>query len=307
MKQSAGMETIALSAFARSVCAVIVTYYPDSAILDRIQRVARQVGQTLVVDNGSPSSVIESIRGLSDKLTIDLIANPTNEGIARALNAGTRWAASQGFQWVLTLDQDTIVAADMVDTFEAVLRAYPSPACLAVIGSNYRDKVNGKLFFQPTTRDVFAGSKIISVLTSGSLISVDAFAVIGGFRDDFFVDCVDHEYCLHARACGFQVVVTSKPIMEHQIGHPMEHRVLWKKVRTPNQSPLREYFRTRNSIVLIREYLAREPLWMLKYLWAWLKSVVFMFFFERDRKRKFSNIMRGCVDAAFRRTGLPGE
>jgi len=306
MEQSAGIETVALSAFARSVCAVIVTYYPDSAIVDRIHRVARQVGQTLVVDNGSASSVIGAIRVLSDKLTMHLITNPTNQGIASALNAGTRWAASQGFHWVLTLDQDTMVAPDMIDTFEAVVRSYRPSAPWGVIGSNYRDKVNGKLFFGPTVSDGLASSKIVSVLTSGSLISVKAFETIGGFRDDFFVDCVDHEYCLHARACGFQVVVTSEPIMQHEIGHLTEHQVLWKKVRTSNHSPLREYFRTRNSIVLIREYYAREPLWMLKYLWAWLKSVVLIFLFEKDRKQKLANIMRGCADGVFGRTGLPG-
>jgi hypothetical protein len=92
-----------------------------------------------------------------------------------------RKASSRFLRW----NQDTIVALDMVDTFEKVVRSYSSSARLAVIGSNYRDKVNGKLLFDPTASDEFAGSKIVSVLTSGSLISIDAFETTVGFETTF--------------------------------------------------------------------------------------------------------------------------
>lgn len=304
MDSSAAIQTVHQVPFCEMVCAVIVTYFPDSQLMDRLERVTVQVAQTVIVDNGSPALCVERIKEFSKGSAIHLILNEFNEGIASAMNAGVRWAASRGFHWVLTLDQDTLVAGDMVETFETVVRSYPRPEHLAVIGSNYQDKVNGKLFFEPVGKtDSFPSNKITSVLTSGSLVSVDAFNAIGGFRDDFFIDCVDHEFCLHARARGFDVVVTSKPIMQHEIGHLTEHWLCGRKVRASNHSPLREYYRTRNSVVLIREYLTGEPWWMVRYLWAWYKSLAVMFLFEEDRRQKMRNMIRGGIDGLLGRTG----
>lgn len=302
---SAAIKTVYQVPCSRTICAVIVTYFPDLQLAERLKKITDQVVQTVIVDNGSPASCVERIQEFGKSPAIHLILNESNEGIASALNAGVRWAASQGFQWVLTFDQDTIVSPGMVAEFEMVVRSYPEPARLAVVGSNYQDKVNGKMlsWSGPGTDNEFS-TKIPSVLTSGSLISVSAFQTIGGFRDGFFIDCVDHEYCLHARALGFDVVVTSKPVMRHEIGHVSEHRLFGKKVRAANHSPVREYYRARNSVVLIREYLAQEPRWLLYYMWSWSKSVVFIFLFEKDRMQKLGNTIRGCVDGLLGRTGI---
>jgi rhamnosyltransferase len=290
--------------FHETICAVIVTYFPDSEFVDRLAKISAQVGKAVVVDNGSPASCVAGLKKLNSRSGVHVILNQSNEGIAWALNAGVRWAEAQRFRWILTLDQDTLVSSDMVDTFETITCSYPHPERLAIIGSNYQDKVNRKLFFEPDAgTDSFPCHKTVSVLTSGSLVSVDAYNAIGGFRDDFFVDCVDHEFCLHARARGFDVVVTSKPVMQHEIGHLTEHRFCGRKVRASNHSPLREYYRTRNSVALIREYLASEPRWMLRYLWAWFKSLVFMFLFEKQRMEKMRNIVRGCLDGVLGKTG----
>jgi rhamnosyltransferase len=302
---STAIKTVDQMPCSRTICAVIVTYFPDAQLEERLRRITAQVAQTVIVDNGSPASCVERIREFGKSPAVHLILNESNEGIASALNAGVRWAASQGFQWVLTFDQDTVVSPGMVDEFEIVVGSYPEPARLAVVGSNYQDKVNGKLLsWSDRDTDNALSTKIPSVLTSGSLISVSAFQIIGGFRDGFFIDCVDHEYCLHARALGFDVVVTSKPVMRHEIGHVSEHRLFGKKVRAPNHSSVREYYRARNSIVLIREYLVREPRWVLYYMWSWLKSVVFISLFEKDRTQKLINTIRGCVDGLLGRTGI---
>jgi rhamnosyltransferase len=282
----------------------MVTYFPDSGLFDRIQRVAAQVEQTVIVDNGSSRSSIESIKDFSDKVAIHLISNSTNEGIASALNVGVRWAASQGFQWVLALDQDTVVAPDMVDALAGVVRSYPRPERLAVIGCNYRDKVSGRLFCDPgTAADGFPGREMTSVLTSGSLISIAAFQTIGGFRDDFFIDCVDHEYCLHARSLGFHIVLTSKPVMEHGIGHQTEHRLLWRTVHTSNHSPVRRYFTVRNMLILAGEYIGKEPRWIIENLWGLTKSFLLICLFEKERIAKIKYILRGCADGVLGRTG----
>jgi rhamnosyltransferase len=287
----------------RNTCAVVVTFHPDADLFDRMERVAKQAGQTVIVDNGSPVSYVEQIREIADKLAIHLILNSSNQGIACALNAGVRWAASQGYQWVLTLDQDTAIAPDMIKVLADVFRWYPAQKWLAVIGSNYRDKVDGRLL----SNEVIGpngppGREMVAVLTSGSLVSVGAFHAIGGFREEFFIDCVDFEYCLRARAHGFHVAITFKPVMEHGIGHLTYHRLLWTRVGTSNHSPVRQYFMTRNTIILARDYIGKEPQWILRYLWAWVRSIVRVLLFEEERIPKTKCIARGCIDGVLSRT-----
>jgi rhamnosyltransferase len=305
METSAALPAAPSPVIAQTICAVIVTYFPDPGISERVNRVVAQVPQTVIVDNGSSPDCIEQLKRIGQNSAVDLIVNPHNHGLASGLNAGVRWAASRGFKWVLTLDQDTTVTPDMIATLCALVDHYHFPERLAVIGSNYRDKVNGKLFREPSPgAGDSAAREMISVLTSGSLVSIPAFQSIGGFRDDFFIDCVDHEFCLHARAQGFHVVLTSKPVMVHGIGDLTEHRLLGKKVCTSNHSPLRQYYMTRNSLLLIRGYLFAEPRWILKYLWAWVKSIVVILLFEGERTAKVKQMFRGCVDGLLSRTSV---
>jgi rhamnosyltransferase len=304
MESSTSVPTVSSPPIAKKICVVIVTYFPDSELFKRIERVVAQVPEAVIVDNGSSASCIEELNRIADAFSIHLILNPCNLGLASALNTGVRWAASRGFQWVLTLDQDTTVAPEMIETLTALVDCYSAPERLAVVGSNYRDKVNGALFREPIgTTNGFPGREMPSVLTSGSLVSIDVFKVIGGFREDFFIDCVDHEYCLHARALGFHVVLTSKPVMEHGIGHLTGHRLLWRRVNTSNHSPERRYFTIRNMLILTREYIRKEPRWIIFSLWGLTKSVILIWLFEKDRIPKLKYILRGLVDGALGRTG----
>ena len=286
---------------AQTICAVVVTYYPDPGIADRIEKIRKQVGQTVIVDNGSPSSSVEEIKQIGEQPGVHLILNASNQGIARALNAGARWAASQGYRWVLTLDQDTAVGPEMVDSLSGVFRSYPFSERVAVIGSNYRHKVTGKVWLDEGSSPA---REMKTVLTSGSLVSVDAFEAIGGFRDDFFIDCVDHEYCLRARARGYRILMTSKPVMEHGMGFLTEHRLLGRKFGTSNHSPLRRYFVARNSVILVREFLSTEPEWVLWYLWMYAKSILLICLFEGERISKVKNTIRGCIDGILGRTRI---
>jgi len=285
-----------------TVCGVVVSYHPDRDFFDRIKRIVPQVRQTVIVDNGSSSQMTERMRELADEYDIHLILNHHNAGLADALNTGTRWAIAQGHHWVLTLDQDTVVQPNMVDSFTEVFRWYPFPERLAVIGSNYQDRTTGKVLRDEAAPGQGPAIEIAAVLTSGSLVSVDAFQAFGGFRADFFIDCVDFEYCLRARSRGFHVLMTSKPTMEHGIGHLTEHRLLWKTVGTSNHSPARQYFLARNSLILVREYFRKEPSWIRKFFWAWIKSIVRVVLLEEQRIPKIGHVLRGCADGIFGRT-----
>jgi rhamnosyltransferase len=290
-----------------TTCAVIVTYFPDTDFFDRVERAAREVAQVVVVDNGSSDFCVKQLRETACTTNAHLILNSSNLGIARGLNIGAQWALEQGYAWLLTLDQDTKILPGMIHVHEGAFRRDPFPERLAVIGSSYTNKFGTKLGTKEIVGfDELAGRSTTSVLTSGSLVSLTVFQTIGGFREDFFIDCVDHEYCLRARARGFHIKMTHKPVMEHEIGHIGEHRLLWRKVATSNHPPSRQYFKARNSLILAREYIRTDAGWIFWYLLLWVKSVVLVCLFEKQRLPKMKSIIRGCLDGLLGRTSVLG-
>ncbi|HXO31220.1 MAG TPA: glycosyltransferase family 2 protein, partial [Candidatus Acidoferrales bacterium] len=224
----------------QEVCAITVAYHPDEKFPMRVERVLREVGALVIVDNGSNDAELRMLRELATNSLITLISNGENVGIARALNIGIWRALTLGFKWALLLDQDSWVDDDMVPTLIAAGAAYPDRDRLAVIGSGYRD-ASEPLREQKAEALDNNWEEVSSVITSGSLIPLNAHAAIGAFREDFFIDHVDTEYCFRARAMGYRVIRTRRPIMSHNIGAISRHEVLWMKKWTFNHAADRRY------------------------------------------------------------------
>src|ERR1700743_3333175 len=108
-----------------AVCAITVAYHPDAKFPLRVERILREVGALIIVDNGSGDAELGMLRQLATNSSITLISNLNNLGIARALNIGIAHAMTRGFKWALLLDQDSWIDEDMVQTLIATAAAYP--------------------------------------------------------------------------------------------------------------------------------------------------------------------------------------
>lgn len=286
------------------VCAVWVTYHPDGDVAARVRRVLPQVGATLLVDNGSSDAELRALRDLALEGPMRLICNSENLGIARALNIGVERARAEGYAFALLLDQDTLADEDMVDRLSAALAAHPEDGRVAAVGSRFLDptgRSNEPIRLGPHSDQ---WEEVESVITSGCLLSVSAYATIGPFRDDFFIDHVDTEYCLRAWAAGFRVIETRQPLMSHTVGSPTSHRVFGSPTWTTNHPPDRRYYIARNNTVLLREYRkpGRGP-WVVKSIVRCLRLCRRIAFFERDKGSKIFAVWQGWWDAMRGRMG----
>jgi rhamnosyltransferase len=295
----------ARAANATDVCAVVVTYHPDSEFPERLARILPQVGALVIVDNGSNETELKMLREVSAKSSITLVPNAENLGIARALNIGIQRAALKS-SWALLLDQDTLVDGDMVQRLLAVYASFPDKDHLAVIGSGFRDLHGG---FHARDIDIpgeaaaagnapaGAWKEVESVITSGSLVPLKAHAAIGPFREEFFIDYVDSDYCFRARALGLRVIKTRNPIMSHAIGAASQHGLLWLNKWTTNHSPDRRYYGARNDTVMLREY-GNYPFgsWALKSLARRLRTCKRIALYEEMKTAKIIAVMQGWWD-----------
>ena len=124
--------------------ALIITYRPDPSLLNRLLlALAPQVTQGRVIHNGSavdfPASVVLPVGFSCDYLGDNL-------GIATALNHGCAWAEAEGADYILTFDQDSEPAPDMV---AVLLAAYDDLTAtgqrVGAVGPVQADRRTGKL------------------------------------------------------------------------------------------------------------------------------------------------------------------
>ncbi len=301
---------------AREVCAVLVSYHPDAELPRRVAAIAAQTGGLVIVDNGSDEPAIAMLRGLAAaNRAIDVIENHANLGVARALNLGAARAAARGFTWLLLLDQDSEVEADLVRGLIEVRAAYPDPERLAILGAGFVEPARGQR--APANEGpspdvapaVAAGAsppwqEVENAITSGSLLSIATYRRIGAFRDEFFIDYVDIDYCRRARAAGYVIATTRRPLMSHAIGAPASHRWLGVEKWTLNHSADRQYYIARNDTVMLREG-GRHPhgSWALKSLARRLRSAKRILLYEDTKARKLAALVAGWWDGLRGRLG----
>jgi rhamnosyltransferase len=290
---------------ADEVCAVVVTYHPDADFSARQSRLLRQVGALVIVDNGSDDAEVAMLREFSSAPSVTLVLNQQNLGVARALNIGIQQALALRFPWVLLLDQDSSADDDMVRTLFEVRDSYVEQDRLAVVGAGFRD-VNRARETEEVRGEPW--EEVESVITSGSLVPMAVHAVIGPFREEFFIDHVDTDYCFRARAKGYRVIKTRKSIMSHAIGAASRHQVLWMDKWTTNHSAERRYYIARNDTIMLHDYGNYAwGLWALKSFSRCLRLCKRIVLYEPMKSRKIAAVAQGWWDGVRGRSGPRGH
>jgi len=284
---------------ASDVCAIVVTYGPDSGFPARLNEISPQVGMVVIVDNGSAEAERNMLLEAAAEPKINVVFNDENLGLARALNIGIERAAALQYSWVLLLDQDSCVDRDMICRLSDIQATFPDPARLAVVGSNFGDI--GKRAPDAAAPDPESPGEpwdeVEHVITSGSLVSLPAHLAIGPFREDFFIDYIDEEYCLRARAKGYRVIRSRRELMSHVIGAPTAHWFMGFRKCTSNHGPDRRYYIARNNTVLLHEFRNyRGGMWVLKSFGRSLRLCKRIALYESMKSRKIAAVMHGWWD-----------
>lgn len=294
----------------KSICAVIVTHKPDALIAARITKIAGQVDRVVVIDNDSGPATRLRLQVLEIQPSIHLLLNNQNLGIATALNQGAQWAFERGYAYLLLFDQDTSVLENFVDVYAKISSEISLEE--TIVGTNFLQSVDGKAGQKIKPEFIPAGSsgnwaKAITVATSGTLLPREAWEKIGPFRDEFFIDCVDEEYCLRARRQGVRIVISTAPLMQHSVGEQTYYRFLWMHGLTYNYSPLRHYCRLRNSVVVWRTFCRQEPRWVVSHVLFNVRILAKICFCEPQKSRKLSALALGLLDGLCSRFDLMAE
>jgi rhamnosyltransferase len=285
----------------RNTCAIIVTCNPPHGFRERIDVIRPQVEGAVIIDNGSEAKAFAEVLAACDQPGVHLIRNRENLGVATALNQGMRYASQVGYNWALTLDQDTVPDAGILKGLAFAYASCPFRDAVAIVGSDYleagkeipRQSLESRSSISEP-EESWLEAKI--AITAGSLLSLSAYRTVGAFRDDYFIDCVDMEYCLRVRSEGLKVIIATKALMVQKIGQPTVRQIPWKVITLSNHGRIRRYYMIRNHIDMAKTYIFKEPSYVLKASWERFKSTITVSLFEKDRLAKASYAALGLFD-----------
>ena len=274
-----------------------MTFHPGPDLKASLASLLPQVGAVVVVDNGSCPADLPDTTDPAWEGRVEIVANGENRGQGTALNQGLRRASERGFSWALTLDQDSSPLSNLVDAAARAFQAHPRRERVAAIGAAVVDPPG------PTPAPTDAYRPMTAVITSGTLHSIPAWERLGGFREDYFIDCVDTEFCLRARAHGLEVVAATEAALVHGIGTPSRKRAMGRWMMPTNHSPLRRYYVTRNRLSFWRRYARTDGRFVLTDMRQSIREWIGIAFAETDRAAKLGAILAGSRAAMLGRFG----
>lgn len=247
--------------------ALVVTVIPNwnlkkdlGECLDSLQKVSYSPHQVIVVDNGSTD-------GSPDFVTVQypwvhLISLPENRGYAAALNAGIARALEWGAEYVLALNNDTVVEPGALTRLVEVLASdetigvaapkllyYDHPERIYSLGDRTYRWLPVPLSFGRRWRDrsLFTGVLEFDYVTGcAMLIRSRVFREIGLFDTSFFMYYEDADFCRRVRQHGYRIVCVGDAIIYHKAALSANtNKVFLHRIRARNR--VRFYRRYRHG------------------------------------------------------------
>ena len=291
------------------VVVVTVTFDPNIALLrQQLDAVLPQVARVLFVDNGSSERVLGALHQLKEvnPSRVDVLELGMNTGVGHAQNRGVEMARKMDADAVLLLDHDSVPDATMVERLVGAWRAHPDAAALGPWHEDPRRRQRRSPFIQVRgLRQIrvpfVAGSiwPVDHVIASGSLVPLAAVDAVGDFREDYFIDMVDVEWCLRARRLGWGVYGVCDARLSHELGLG-SHAVF--DLEYAIASPVRTYYQVRNLWRMWSE--RRAPLnWLLVTTLRMFGRIAIHVLLHPPRKPYMLAVWRGTCDAHAGRMG----
>lgn len=237
-----------------SVAAIIVLYNPNFEKLQRLYlSVCNQVSLIVFVDNTPVFADREKnkqwITSVQNKNNYYL-SMQENLGIATAQNAGIKFAKSLNINFVLLLDQDSVLPDKMVcQLLKIRQKILDDGHRVFAVGPSFVDEKTNKISKITKCKSSISEKplymEVSYVISSGTIIDIETIDKVGLLDDKLFIDWVDIEWCLRAKNHGLNSYVVPSVIMRHCIG---DENIKFLHINL--HSDFRNYFIVRNSLYL---------------------------------------------------------
>lgn len=218
----------------------------------------------ILVDNGSTDGSPGELE--KEFPQVRLLRNGENLGFAEGNNIGIRVALNQGAEYILLLNNDTIVEKDFLDRLLSAMRDDDSIGVASPKIMFYQDRnkiwfagggyypVIGKPFhyyYGQTDSGQIKDVKTIDWVSGCCLlVKRKVLEKIGLLDKDYFNNYEDVDFCTRAKRAGYKIVVIPQAKIYHKFAAAMGGKF----------SPFYTYFRVRNNLLFFKKSGRRLPL-----------------------------------------------
>lgn len=229
-----------------NIAGVVILYYPDKNLIDRVKSYLDHLTRLFVLDNSGTTA--DFLKPFIENKKVVYLHDGSNKGISVRLNQAATLALEEKFDWLLTMDQDSYFPEGSLQQYNDCIKSFVHKDSTAMFGVQFQNE-HEKIF--PCKPE-----EVSHLITSGSILNLNLFTKLGGFDEALFIDKVDHEYCLRAALNNFKIIQFQNLFIHHFLGEVVEGKSLktFKSTRRTLHSPLRMYYIFRNYFYLRRKY-----------------------------------------------------
>lgn len=264
---------------------VVTLYHPTEQMINNILQYSSIIQNFFVIDN-TPHPNSNLLHNLIFHSNIIYISNGRNMGIAYSLNIAVEQSKKQNCEWIILLDQDSVISKDAILSLYEFAITFPKKT-LGIVSASYKHY------------DKHGPEQVLETITSGSLINVNICILCGKFEEKLYIDEVDNEYCLRISSLGYQIYRLNDIFFEHHLGNKqiVGNRILY------NYPPSRYYYLIRNALYVANIYKKIYPdicRVKRKRVKIWIKNV----FYEKKTLLKLCFILKGYWDYIMKNMGV---
>lgn len=219
--------------------------------------------EIIVVDNGSSDGSAQMLPQEFPQITV--LSQETNLGFAAGCNVGVRYALAKGAEYVLLLNNDTLVAPDFVSEMLAVIETDPRIA--AVCPKIYFADPPGKLWYAGADFSLWTGTvrhrgwkeidhgqfdhcqEITRATGCAMLVRCSALGDVGLLDEQFWAYAEDLDWSLRFLKRGYRLMYAPKARLWHYDGATSV------KSMGKGSEAMRQFLGTRNMVFIARKHL----------------------------------------------------
>jgi rhamnosyltransferase len=227
-----------------------------------------------------------------------ILSTGKNLGIAKSLNIGIEAALNNNASWLLTMDQDSYFDVDQAEKYFRSC-AEMEKDNIAILSPAHKKVLTDDVICMYKKND--------HVMTSGNLLNLEVIKKIGSFNEDLFIDSVDHDYCLRANLCGFEVLQATNCFIQHVLGELYSGTFLFgmKKKTFYIHSPKRVYFIVRNALYLYRHYKVKYPKFIKQHYKYIGEDLIQILMYSNNRTEYIRYVIKAFYDYRYGIFGNP--
>ena len=272
------------------------------ACIDSLIKAGVPEGDIILVDNGSTDGSISNLQKMYN--SVNLLQNKVNEGFTGGNNIGMQYALNRGYEYIMLLNNDTLVASGFLDLLVGEMELSLNLAAIQPLIYyitpksevwNAGGRYHSWLGYSQTNYQVHSPKPYLTEWISGCAILVRSAVLekVGLFDNNYFAYFEDVDWSLRMKKGGFELKVHPQSIIYHEAGAASKSET---KGKEGFLNPKVHFLNVRNQIFQLRKSCSHPKNWLAWPFHFSKFGLYIVYFLIKGRRSKSQAVINGIVE-----------